>query len=159
MVLLLAALPEHHHLFRAVSRNRFLATKAIDTYPAVLSMDELRDRAWQLILPRYLDRLNGLIERFGAARTNGLGSADLAEIARAAAAGRVSTLLIEADRVIPGHFDPVSGAIGFTLADDAAVDDLLDDVGEHARKTGGEVIIVPADRMPTDTGIAAIFRF
>ena len=27
-------------------------------------------------------------------------------------------------------------------------DDLLDDLGEHALKTGGEVVIVPAERMP-----------
>jgi hypothetical protein len=39
------------------------------------------------------------------------------------------------------------------------VGDLLDDLGEHTVKTGGEVVIVPAERMPTDTGIAAIYRF
>jgi hypothetical protein len=39
------------------------------------------------------------------------------------------------------------------------VDDLLDEVSEHALKTGGEVVIVPAERMPTDTGVAAIYRF
>jgi hypothetical protein len=26
-------------------------------------------------------------------------------------------------------------------------------------KTGGEVVIVPAERMPTQTGIAAIYRY
>jgi hypothetical protein len=51
MPLLLAALPEHHHLFRAVSRNPFLLAEAIDTYPDALSLDALRDRAWQLIQP------------------------------------------------------------------------------------------------------------
>lgn len=159
MPVLLAALPEHHHLFRTVSRNPFLMADAIDAYPGALSMDELRERAWQIILPHYLARLSGIVERFGAARANGLGSADLAEIARAGAAGRLSTLLIEADRETPGHFDPVSGAIEFAPLNNPRVDDLLDDLGEHALKTGGEVVIVPPERMPTNTGIAAIYRF
>ena len=68
-------------------------------------------------------------------------------------------MLIEADRVIPGHFDPVSGAIQFAEPGDPMVDDLLDDLGEHALRSGGQVVIVPAERMPTDTGIAAIYRY
>lgn len=159
MPLLLAALPEHHHMFRAVSRNPLLLTEAIDVYPNAQSLDKLRERAWQLLLPRYLDRLSGLVERFGASRAEDRSGADLAEIARATAAGRVATLLIDADRVIPGRFDPVSGAIAFAPPNDLGVDDLLDDVSEYALKAGGEVVIVPTERMPTDTGIAAIYRF
>lgn len=159
MPLLLAALPEHHHLFRAVSRNALLMSDAIDTHPSALSVDELRERAWQLVLPSYLDRLSGLIDRFEASRSEDRSGGDLAEIAKAAAAGRISTLLIEADRLIPGHFDTVSGAIKFGQLDDPAVDDLLDDLGEQTLRTGGDVVIVPSERMPTDTGIAAIYRF
>jgi hypothetical protein len=159
MPLLLAALPEHHHLFRAVSRNPFLLTDTIDIYPNAQSLDKLRERAWQILLPRYLERLSGLVERLGASMAEERGGANLVEVARAAAAGRVATLLVEADRVIPGRFDPVSGAIEFAPLDDLGVDDLLDDVSEYALKTGGEVMIVPAERMPTETGIAAIYRF
>ncbi len=159
MPLLLAALPEHQHLFRTVSRNPFLLPEPIDTYPRALSLDQLRERAWQLLLPRYLERLNRFIDQFRASRAEDRSGADLAEIARAAVAGRISTLLIEADRLIPGRFDSETGAIEFAPLDDPGVDDLLDDLGEHTVKTGGEVVIVPAERMPTDTGIAAIYRF
>jgi hypothetical protein len=38
-------------------------------------------------------------------------------------------------------------------------DDLLDDVGECAPKRGGRVIVVPSERMPATTGVAAIMRF
>ena len=159
MPLLLAALPEHHHLFRTVSRNRFLVSGMIDIHPSALPIDELRKRAWQLVLPFYLNRLSRLINQFGALRAEDRSGADLAVIARAAAAGRIATLLIEADRVVPGYFDCQTGAIEFAPLDNPGVDDLLDDVGEHALKIGGEVVIVPAERMPTETGIAAIYRF
>jgi len=35
----------------------------------------------------------------------------------------------------------------------------MDDLGELVLKTGGRVVVVPADRMPTKTGAAATFRF
>jgi hypothetical protein len=159
MPLLLAALPEHHHLFRSVSRNPFLMSGMIDVHPSTLPADQLRERAWQLVLPLYLDRLSGLIDQFGASRAEDRSGGDLAEIARAAAASRIATLLIEADRVIPGRFESETGAIEMVPLDDPGVDDLLDDVGERVLKAGGEVVIVPAERMPTDTGIAAIYRF
>jgi hypothetical protein len=157
--LLLAALPEHHHLFRAVSRNPFLAAAAIDIYPDSLSLDALRERAWQLLLPHYLERLSGLIEHFRAGRANGLGADDPADVAGAVAAGRVETLLIEAERHIPGAFDATTGAIRLYDLDHPEIDDLHDDLSERVLKTGGEVVIVPAERMPTETGIAAIYRF
>ncbi len=157
--LILAALPQHHHLFRAVSTNPSLMDEAIDVHPDALSSDALRERAWQVVLPHYLKRLAGFVEAFGAAASSGRGADDLPGIAKAAVAGRVETLLIEADRLSPGRIDDSSGAI--TTADLAhpEVDDALDDLGEIVLKKGGEVIIVPSDRMPTDSGAAAIYRF
>jgi hypothetical protein len=38
-------------------------------------------------------------------------------------------------------------------------DDPIDDLGEPAMRMGGEVLVVPAERMPTRTGVAAIYRF
>ncbi|MCL4676854.1 MAG: hypothetical protein KJZ59_12785, partial [Pararhodobacter sp.] len=159
MPLLLAALPEHHHLFREITRNPSLMPESIDVNPAAISNDDLRERAWALLLPVYLERLNGFIDQYGAAKSEGRSSADLSDIGKAAAAGRLATVLIEADRVIPGRFDPATGAIEFASLEEPSVDDLLDDLSEHALKTGGEVVIVPAEQMPTDTGIAAIYRF
>jgi hypothetical protein len=49
--LLLAALPEHHHLFREVSGNPHLLDETIDVFPGDLSLDELRERAWEKVLP------------------------------------------------------------------------------------------------------------
>ncbi len=159
MPLLLAALPEHHHTFRDVSQNPLLMKDAIDVDPASVPADDLRARAWDLVLPTYLDRLKGLVEQYGASKSDGRSSADLGEIGKAAAAGRIATLLIDADRVIPGRFDPDTGAVEFARLEDPDVDDVLDDLCEHVLKTGGEVVIVPPENMPTDTGIAAIYRF
>jgi hypothetical protein len=157
--LLVAALPEHLSLFRRISRNPFLMEEGIDTHPDALTIEDLRARAWQAVEPHYLTRLAGLTEMFGTARARELGDDDLARVARGAVAGRVSTLLIEADRHEAGRIDPVTGAIEFDDLADPEVDDLLDDLGELVLKHGGQIVIVPTERMPTRTGIAAIYRF
>jgi hypothetical protein len=157
--LLVAALPEHLNLFRRISRNPFLMEEGIDTHPAALTIEELRGRAWQAVEPHYLARLAGLIEMFGSARAQELGDDDLARVARGAVAGRVATLLIEADRHVAGRIDSVTGTIEFDDLADPEVDDLLDDLGELVLKNGGQIVIVPAERMPTRTGVAAIYRF
>lgn len=157
--LILAALPQHHHLFRSISNNPFMIPEALDNYPDDLALDELRERAWQLIQPYYLKRLAGFVEAFGAAAGTGRSADDLADIASAAAAGRVATLLIEADRLIPGRIDVAGNRITSCELDNPEVDDVLDDLGEYVLKSGGEVVIVPGERMPTGTGAAAIYRF
>ncbi len=159
MPLVLAALPEHHHMFRDISDNPALMAQAVDVDPASVTAEDLRARTWDIVLPRYLERLEGLSEQFGTAKANDRGSADLTEIGKAASAGRIATLLIDADRVVPGRFDARSGHITFARLEDPDVDDLLDDLGEHTLRAGGEVVIVPPERMPSDTGIAAIFRY
>lgn len=159
MRLILAALPEHHHLFRSVSSNPLLMKEALDVHPDNLTLDELRKRAWQLVQPHYLERLAGLVEAYGKAAANAQGSEALDAIAKAAIEGRIATLLIEADRLIPGTVDVDAGKIIPGELADPKVDDVLDDLGERVLKAGGEVIIVPAERMPTTSGAAAIFRF
>jgi len=157
--LILAALPEHHHLFHQVSHNPFLIAESIDVHPDALTIDELRQRAWQVIEPHYLARLAALVEQFRTARSRDLGSDELTHVAKAVVAGRVATLLIEADREVPGRTDAATGAIEFGDLAHPEVDDVLDDLGALALKLGGEVVIVPAERMPTKTGIAAIYRY
>lgn len=157
--LMLAALTEHHAPFREVSHNPQLMDEALAVNPDALDLEELRARAWEKIGPRYLQRLAGLIERYQLACSRDQGSDDLARVTEATLAGRVATLLVEADRVVPGRIDPDAGLI---LTDDLAdpeVDDVLDDLAENVLRRKGEVVVVPADRMPSKTGVAATYRF
>jgi hypothetical protein len=157
--LLLAALPEHHALFHGVSHNPHLLQESIAVNPDAISAAELRERAWAAFEPRYLARLSELIEAFGTANAHGQGSAELKDIALAALGGRVRTLLVEADRVVPGRIDRETGEVLAEPLSDAFTDDLLDDLAELTLRTGGDVVVVPAARMPVSTGAAATYRF
>ena len=158
--LLLAALPEHHHMFHELSHNPFLIAESLDVHPdSLASIDEFRERVWQTIEPRYLERLAELVDTFGSNKPKGLADDDLAEVAKAAVGGRVATVLIEARREIPGRVDASTGELEFDDLSNPELDDVLDDLGAVTLKMGGEVVVVPTERMPTDTGIAAIYRY
>jgi len=74
-------------------------------------------------------------------------------------AGRVATLLIEADREIGGRIHTGSGNVHLDEAAHEQGDDLLDDLGEWVIRNGGEVVVVPAAQMPATTGAAATCRY
>lgn len=157
--LVLVALPEHQALFRGLSQNAHLVSAGVTADPGTFDADALRARAWTVLEPRYLARLAQLKEDFGTAAAHRTGSSDLADVAEAAVAGRVGTLLVESERVIPGVLDRTTGAVHPADAAHSAAEDMLDDLAEEVLAKGGEVVVVPGDRMPSDSGLAATYRF
>lgn len=156
--LVLAALPENQFFFRAVSHNTQLLEPAITIDPAALDMKALRQRSWELLSHHYKLRLNTILDQYGNSHGQGLASDQLSEIGQATVSGRIATLLVEADRVVPGQFERESGAV--TMEDGAADKaDILDEVMLQAMENGGEVIVVPPELMPSATGAAAVFRY
>ena len=157
--LILAALPEHHHRFHQVSQNPLLVAEGIrltlipcrpknsESSPGRPSNRSIRRGC--LRWPRTSSR----------PRSKGLGGDDLAQVAQAAASGRVATLLIESDRQIAGRLDGATGRVEAADLSDPQVDDLLDDLGELVAKMGGRVLVIPAERMPDATGLAATYRY
>lgn len=156
---MLAALPEHQALFRRVSQNPLLLPEGTNGNPRPLTDESLRKQAWKVLEPYYLARLDELGESYRSAAAKQSGSADLSDVAQAAVAGRVGTLLLEADRVIPGVIDRVTGAVRPGELQSPDVDDMLDDLAELVLDKGGTVVIVPTERMPATTGLAASYRF
>ena len=156
--LMLAALPEHHHLFREVSHNPLLMASGLMIDPQALTHDDLRQRAWDVAAPQQEAQQAAWRDAYTAAAAHGLGSEDLSQLAHAAVAGRVATLLIEAERQVAGRIDGSTGRIDPADLGNPRVDDVLDDLGALVQSKGGVVHVLPADRMPCRTGAAASFR-
>jgi hypothetical protein len=158
--LILAALPEHHNLFQKVSKNPLLLPKGIAINPSSVSPDQLAKMAWEIMEPEYNLKLDSLVERFEQARANGKGSDDYKEVAVAAVEGRIDTLIVEADRIIAVRVtNLVTGNTQKKDMINPKVDDLLDDMGELVIKMGGQLMVLPTGKMPSETGLAAIFRY
>ena len=158
--LILAALPEHHSLFQKVNKNPLLLPKGILINPSSVSPDKLAIMAWEIMEPEYNLKLDSLVARFEQARANGKGSDNYKEVAVAAVGGRVDTLLVEANRIIAVRVtNQVTGNTQKKDLSNPKVDDLLDDMGELVIKMGGQVMVLPTEKMPSETGLAAIFRY
>jgi len=158
--LMLAALTEHHNLFQKINKNPLLLTNGIAIDPSSVSPDKLENMAWEIMEPEYNLKLDGLVASFEQARADGKGSDDYKEVAVAAVEGRVDTLIVEADRIIPVRItNLVTGNTQNKDMINPRVDDLLDDMGELVMKMGGQVVVLPTGKMPSETGLAAIFRY
>ena len=157
--LILAALPEHQFHFRKLSHNEFLLPEGIENDASLLSHDELRQKSWMVMQPRYIKRLEGFINQYGESRGQGLATDQLEQIGQATLEGRVATLLVEAERRIPGVVDKEQGKAVAVEDDSATTPDLLDELTIWTLEQGGEVISVPTERMPTESGAAAIYRY
>jgi hypothetical protein len=158
--LILAALTEHQSLFQKVNKNPLLLSKGITINPSSVSTDKLANMAWEIMEPEYNQKLASLVAAYEQARANGKGSDDYKEVAVAAVEGRVDTLIIEADRIIPVRItNLVTGNTQKKDLINPKVDDLLDDMGELVMKMGGQVLVLPTGKMPSETGLAAIFRY
>lgn len=158
--LILAALSEHQSLFHKVNKNPLLLPNGIAINPSSISTDKLGEMAWEVMEPEYKLKLDSLVSHFEQARADGKGSDDYKEVAVAAVEGRVDTLIVEANRIIPVRItNLVTGNTQKKDLINPRVDDLLDDMGELVMKMGGQVMVLPADKMPSETGLAAIFRY
>jgi Bacterial archaeo-eukaryotic release factor family 3 len=122
-------------------------------------MEELRRRAWKIVEPRSRARVEQSVVAFHEAMSKGRGASELRAVAEAAAAGRVAALLVDADRHVPGRIEPATGTVHLDDMANPQVDDLFDDIAELVLAGKGDVLVVPGERMPTDSGVAAIHRY
>lgn len=158
--LLLAALPEYHHLFHQVNKNPLLLEDGIKINPTAVSIDKMAAMAWEIMEPEFLKKQEELVSRYNQSKANGLGSEDIKEVAVALVEGRVDTLLIEADRIIASRItNLVTGNVQNKAINNPRVDDLLDDMSELAIRMGGQVTVLNPDQMPSESGVAAILRY
>lgn len=158
--LILAALSEHHSVFQKVSKNPHLLHRGIKSNPAGLSLESLKEKAWEIMEPEYMEKMEQMVEKYELARAGNKGSDDLKEVSVAAVEGRIDTLLIEADRMIAKRITNLE--TGNTQNKDLKnprIDDLLDDMSELVTKMGGTIVVLPPSQMPTESGFAAIFRY
>ncbi len=158
--LVLVSLPEYQGIFRGLTQNPFLYKEGVSLDPGALDIEQLRQNAWRVIEPELQQNVRQWIELFQERITKGLGSEQLEETMKAAADGRIDMLLVDADKHVPGWLDlerrKIVHADDF---DDPTVGDVLDDMVELVLRHGGKTLIIPKSVMPTQSGIAASYRY
>lgn len=157
--LILCTLPEYQSFFQENSRNTQLVKEGVKRSENMIDAKRLGREAWAIFKPKYEARINELINSYNNASTKGLGSDNLEAIAENIIKGNIETILVESEKTVPGRIDRDSGRIIKGEPDHPDYDDVLDDIAQLVQKQGGEVHVLDADKMPTNKGLAAIYRF
>ncbi len=136
--LILVALTENQGLFRKLSNNTYLMEEGINS--AIKSLDEgkLTSKAWEILEVVNQGRINNLVEDFNQAKANSLGSDDLHKIKKAIMDKKIKIMMVEENRNIS---------------------DELDKLVTQVIKDKGQIVVLTEDQMPSETGVAAIYRF
>lgn len=158
--LLLVTLSEYQGIFRKLSNNPMLLDQGLSIDPTALTVDQLRQKSWELMEPLAAKRAQEAVARFHQAHGTGLANSDLDRTLAAILDGRVDTLLVDADKRIAGRVLLEERQVELT-ADFSApdVEDILDDLAEMVLSRGGKVMVIPSEFMPTDSGLASIYRY
>lgn len=160
--LFLATVEENEALYRRVSGLANLSDRAVTANVRYWTPEELHRETWPLAEAEAEGRIDDVLGLWERARGRGEGESDLANLAHLAVAGRLRLLLTERGRSVWGRMDPETGRTevvaegGSDPSPDAV--DLLDELAEIVIRHGGDVLPLPAARMPTATGAAGILR-
>ena len=155
--LVLSAASDLEPAYREVNTHKGLLEKGIDANPTSLSLEDLESRGRAILDEHYSAGLAVWREDFGTKRANGKASADLSDVARAATAGQVDTLLFDLESYDEGSIDD-AGVITFADAPGPTTYGLLDEVAARVLRTGGTVKAVRRADLPDDAALAATFR-
>lgn len=156
--------------FHRLSANPHLLADHAAKDPHLLSTADLAAAVQPILTAARDRRIAKAVAAYEQARDRDQAAGDLADIARAAVAGRVATLLIEADRFEPGTVDRQTGAVatdGETAADVSRrgaapavrTTDLFGTLAETVLEHRGEIVPLARNAMPTESGVAAIYRW
>ncbi len=156
---ILAGVEYYLPIYRQVSHLKRLADVIVTGSPDAMTLDELRSRAWPVAETVLRGNEDRALEKYWRAAERGRTREPLEDIVREARRGRVRRLFLASGVRIWGTVDPNTGHIHRTSAQQGSHDDdVLDDVAEAVFLYGGDVITLPAERMPNAQEVAAELR-
>jgi hypothetical protein len=157
--LILCAIPESESEFRRICKNEYLMDQGIQLDPDHIPLARIREEAWKVIEPLYSEKARQAVDNFRVAKAHHQGDDDVYQVAHRACDGKIQMLLVEADRQIGGKVDAAKREVLMGDISDPMLGDLLDDTAQTVLRAGGDVWVIPQDLMPTDTGMAAVYRY
>lgn len=157
--LVLASVEPLSSTYREVNAYGGLSDKHINGSFQRLSNEQLRQKGLDLMHDVLEEPITRDVHRYHRAAAAGQASGKLTEVLAAAHDSRIDTLFINRDVHVPGRYDPVSQRMEEHERALAGDQDLLDLAAVRTYLAAGRVHVLPAERMPNGTPVAAIFRF
>lgn len=160
--LVLAGVSEYLPLYQGVNSYPHLVEDDIVAgNPEHLGMDELHEKAWDIVESVLERDQQQEMERFEEAyfQNGGLASSNFHEILPACAYGRVDTLFVPIGQYRWGRFDPDTNTVEVHESQQPGDGDLLNYAAVSAYLNGARVHALRPENMPGGRSVAATFRY
>jgi hypothetical protein len=157
--LVLAGVGSYHSIYRQISRYRHVVDEAVEGNFDTVSLEDLHAKAWPVAREALRAGEDEALGEFGRLAGRGLVMGELHAVARAAVHGRIRTLLVAEDTHVWGRVHEDGTVVEHPSQQDVHDDDVLDDLVEAVMIRGGNALVIPVARMPTDSPVAAIMRW
>jgi hypothetical protein len=159
--LILSAVDWIQSIYRDVSSYRPILKEYIESNPDRLLVQELHKRAKTIFeRRRQTEIVAKWKEDFGALQAHGRATTDIKEILFGAHESRISTLFLNQDAgAVWGTYDLRDNAIELNDERRQGDYDLYDLAARQTVLTDGEAMLLPAEDMPIEGAIAAIYRW
>jgi hypothetical protein len=151
--LLLAGVHEEVSAFRRSARYDHILESEITGNVDHLSPAEIAVRGTEAAVAHYYAAGERVLADFREMTERRRTLNDLREVLRAAAAGRVHRLCVRADTQVIGPMEPTLDSARL------AGEDLVNASVAETLRAGGEVFVLPADKMTVTQPVAAILRY
>ncbi len=146
-------------IYREASTYPHLLNEGVVGNPEGLRAEELRELAWALARPHFLEARKEAAAKYEQYVGTGLTSSDLETIVSAAYFGRVDVLFVDVGSRRWGTFDPSTAEIHLHKEAEAGDRDLLDFAAVQTLLNKGTVYAVDAEEIPERVPMASVFRY
>ncbi len=157
--LILAATQPLESIFRATSHYPRLAPTNIEGNPDERSDAQLAEMARKVLDVVYAEKIEALKEKYENRASKDRATTDLTRIARAATFGAVDVLLVDIDVSIDGTVDSETGQLQIDEHDTVGNYGIVDEIAKRVLESGGRVMAVRKEQVPSGADAAAILRF
>jgi len=148
-------------IYHKVSEYANIMQEGITGNPEHFRPEELQEQAWVIVEPYFRQEMEKVVELYQQLAVTVKATDNIEEIVAAAFYGRVDKLLLSVDTQVWGVFNADTGKVVHYHSEKSQEDDLplLDFAAMQTLQNGGTVYALTQDEMPTESAIAAVFRY
>ncbi len=157
--LILAGVNEAVAEYRKVNHYSRLMEQAIAGNPDPKSNEKVREEGWEIIESYFLKDMYSDIKRFGDLSGSDKQSDNLTEIVEAAYYGKIDSLFVPIGEHSWGWFDVERDVVHHSKEPKNGEHDLINMAAIKTLTQSGDVYALEKDEMPSNSSIAAIFRY
>lgn len=158
--MVLAGIGSLHALYREANTYPYLIDEGITKDVSQLPIEELHKDSWEIVKHKYETDLEQAINVYHQlASQEGDTTEDLEMIVSAAYFKRIHTLFITEDKRLYGQFDPEINHVTIEKDKSLSNSDLISMAVRKVLVNGGNVLVLPKEKIPGEGEAAAILRF